>query len=272
MKDALSPEEIELRKKHRVLDRLKDRLADREEEFADLRGALERFDARYTQEVARFYAEFDEIEAQIAEEEAKLVPDDEEIKKRAEELRRKAEESAAGIEETSQLGDKFNPTPEAKKAYHNLARIIHPDLALDDAEKQRRHSIMARLNEAYATGNQKMLDQLVDEFRDAPELIVGDAVSDKLIRAIRQIFQVQKRLREIRIETRALRDSENFSLWEKVEAELAEGRDLLGQMGSRAKSHISKSKRRLQTLKNLNVAQEDYVREQFGMDINDFRN
>ena len=33
----LTPEQIELEKKRRVLERLKDRLADREEELADLR-------------------------------------------------------------------------------------------------------------------------------------------------------------------------------------------------------------------------------------------
>ena len=93
--NPLAPEEIELNKKRAVLERLADRLADREEEMADLRGELQRFEARYTMEVGRLYAEQDDIDAQIAEEEVKLVPDDEEIKKRAEELRRRAEESAA---------------------------------------------------------------------------------------------------------------------------------------------------------------------------------
>ena len=53
-----SPEEAELKKKHALLERLKDRLADREEEAADLRSELERFEARYTMEVGRLYAEF----------------------------------------------------------------------------------------------------------------------------------------------------------------------------------------------------------------------
>ena len=91
----LLPEEIELAKKRRVVERLADRLVDREEAMTDLREELDRFEARYTMEVGRLYAEQDEIDAQIAEEELKLVPDDEEIKKRVEELRRLAEESAA---------------------------------------------------------------------------------------------------------------------------------------------------------------------------------
>ncbi len=99
-------EEIELNKKRRVLERLKDKLAFREEAMTDLRAELEQFEANYTMEVGRLYAELDEIEAQIAEEEVKLVPDDEEIKKRAEELRKRAEESAADVETAGNCSSK----------------------------------------------------------------------------------------------------------------------------------------------------------------------
>ena len=131
------PEHIELAKKKRVVERLADRLASEEEEMADLREVLERFEARYTMEVGRLYAEQDEIDAQIAEEELKLVPDDEEIKKRVEELRRVAEESSARAAEAEKhAAEKWEPSPEVRKAYHDLARIIHPDLALDANEKE----------------------------------------------------------------------------------------------------------------------------------------
>ncbi len=57
----------------------------------------------------------------------------------------------------------------------------------------------------------------------------------------------------------------------RVEAEMAEGRDMLAQMAARTRVHIRKSQRRLQNLKNVNQAQEEYVKEKFGMDIEDFR-
>jgi Phosphoenolpyruvate carboxylase len=269
--NVLAPEEIELNKKKKILERLKDRLADREEEMAELRAGLEQFEAKYKMEVARYYAEFDEIEAQIAEEEAKLVPDDEEIKKRAEELRRRAEESAANAESNGDCGQKWKPTAEAKKAYHQLAKIIHPDLALDAEEKQRRHELMAKLNEAYSAGDQERLNKLVEDFRDAPELVRGDSTGDELVRTIRQIWQVKKRLEELRKEKIKAENSEVYTLREKALAEMREGRDLLKQMAERTKTHIKKSQRRLMTLKNLNKAQEEYVRERYGMDISEFR-
>lgn len=269
--NALSPEEIELNKKKKVLDRLKDRLADREEEMTELRAELEQFEANYKMDVARLYAELDEIEAQIAEEEVKLVPDDEEIKKRAEELRRRAEESAADAEENANCTQKWRPTVEAKKAYHNLARIIHPDLALDKEEKEKRHALMAKLNEAYSAGDQNKLNKLVEDFRDSPDLISGDSIGDNLVRAIRQIWQIKNRLKELREEKLKAELSELFILREKVEAEMREGRDMLKQMAQRTKSYIKKSERRLENLRNLNQAQEEYVKDRYGMDISAFR-
>ena len=251
--NVLAPEEIELSKKRKVLERLKDRLADSEEEMTDLRAELEQFEAQYTMEVGRLYAELDEIEAQIAEEEVKLVPDDEEIKKRAEELRKRAEESAANAEgEWENCSHKWQPTVEAKKAYHNLARIIHPDLALDKDEKERRHDLMAQLNDAYSAGNQNLLNKLVEDFRDSPDLIKGDTdrrragARDSADLADKKSFEGIARRKTCR------RISELFVLHEKVRAEMLEGRNLLKQMAGRTKTQILKAERRLTTLQNLN--------------------
>lgn len=266
------PEEIELNKKSAVLERLKDRLADREEEVADLNAELCQFEARYKMEVGRLYADHDEIEALIAEEEVKLVPDDEEIKKKAEELRRRAEESAAdAAANAAALATKWQPTAEAKKAYHNLARVIHPDLALDPDEKEKRHGLMSQLNQAYSSGDQTLLNKLAEEFKHSPDLVTGDSPGDDLVRAIRQIYQINVRLGQLRKEKHEAELSELFTLFGKVNAELAEGRDLLKHMAERTRTHIKKSERRLENLRNVNSAQEEYVKDKYGMDISTFR-
>lgn len=266
----LAPEEIELKKKRRILERLKDKLADREEGMADLRAELEQFEARYSMEVARLYADFDEIEAEIAEEELKLVPDDEEIKKRVEELRRRAEESAARAD-AAHDAEEYIPTLEAKKAYHDLARAIHPDLALDASEKERRHGLMAELNLAYSSGDQRKLDKMIEDLKNSPDSVKGDSIGDEWVRAVRQIYQIRKRFDELDREKVEAEASELFELRVRVKTEMAEGRDLLKQMARRTQSHIVKARRRLENLRNVNAAQEQYVRQEFGMDIEDFR-
>ncbi|HEX8637988.1 MAG TPA: hypothetical protein VF692_08000, partial [Pyrinomonadaceae bacterium] len=182
-----------------------------------------------------------------------------------------AEESAADAEHWENCSAKRQPTVEAKKAYHNLARIIHPDLALDAKEKEKRHGLMARLNDAYSAGDQNLLNKLVEDFRDSPDLVRGDSVGDELVRAIRQIAQIKNRLHELREEKLKTELSELFTLREKVHAEMLEGRNMLKQMAERTKTLILKAERRLLNLRNLNSAQEDYVKERFGMDISAFR-
>lgn len=273
-----APEKIELEKKQRVLERLKDRLATREEAMTELRAELEQFEAKYTMEVGRLYAELDDIEAEIAEEEVRLAPDDEEIKKRAEEARKRAEESAeaAGDAENWQAcTQKWNPSPEAKKTYHNLAKMIHPDLAIDEEEREKRHDLMAKLNDAYSDGDQNLLNKLVEEYRDSPDLVKGDTIGDQLVRAIRQISQVTRRLKELRAERLETELSELYVLQKKVRREQLEGRNLLKQMAERTQTHIKKSKRRLANLRQVNEAVdaqiESEINERFGINISAFR-
>lgn len=270
---TLAPEDVELKKKTALLERLSDRLADREEEMADIRSDLERFEAQYTMQVGRLYAEQDDIDAQIAEEEVKLVPDDAEIKKRAEELRRRAEESAARAndEKLQEQIDRIKPTAEAKKAYHDLARIIHPDLALDSVEKEKRHGLMAKLNEAYSKGDQTILEKLADDYRVSPDSVSGNSPGDNLVRVLRQISQVKRRLGELIGEKKRAEDSELFDLFQKHIAEREAGRDMLKHMAGRARTHIAKSQRRLENLKNVNRSAEEYVKEKYDLDIADFR-
>lgn len=267
-----APEEIELNKKRAVLERLKDRLATAEAEMADLRSALEQFEAQYTMGVGRLYADLDEIEADIAEEEYKLVPDDEEIKKKAQELRMRAEESAARAAEIAAGAFVKRPASvEAKKAYHSLARTIHPDLALDALEKLRRHGLMAELNEAYSAGDQARLNKLADDFRNSPDLVKGASVGDRLVRSIRQIFQVKNRLSELRVEQRNAEESELFILRAKMHSEMSEGRDMITQMAARTRVQIKKAERRLENLRAVNKAAEEHVKDKYGMDISTFR-
>lgn len=268
-----APEELELDKKQKMIRRLRNRLVIREEEMTEIRAELEQFEAQYTMEVGRLYAELDEVEAEIAEEEVKLNPDDEEIKKRAEEARLRAEESAEAADEENWQActHKWNPSPEAKKAYHNLAKMIHPDLAIDTEEREHRHALMAKLNDAYSEGDQGLLNKLVEEYRDSPDLVRGDSIGDELIRAIRQISQVTRRLKELHTERLNIELSELYVLREKVRAEQTEGRNLLKQMAERTATHIRKAQRRLNNIRHVVEADDIDMRERFGLNVEAFR-
>jgi hypothetical protein len=46
---------------------------------------------------------------------------------------------------------------------------------------------------------------------------------------------------------------------------------MLAQMAARTRVHIRKSERRLANLRSVNKAAEEYVKDEYGMDISDFR-
>lgn len=267
----LSPEEIELTKKQRVAVRLENRLAEAEEFMVGFREENKIFEARYTREVGKTYLELDELEAEIAAEEARLAPDDWEIQRKADEARKRAEESAAAHEDENwqACSHKFTPTAAMKKSYYNLAKLVHPDLAVDPAERERRHELMAKLNDAYAAGDTDLMDALVEQHRDDPNLVKGDSIGDQFVRLIRQIYQIKRRLQTLRVERAALEASENNQLRLKVESEMREGRNLLNQIHERNKTHLIRARRRLSELRE-NTAVLD-ANEHYGMDVSMFR-
>ena len=113
--------------------------------------------------------------------------------------------------------------------------------------------------------------ELVEDLRHSPDMITGDSVGDQLVRALRQISQVKARMIDLRKEKYEVERSELFELRQKVDADLAEGRDMLAHMANRTKTHINKAERRLLNLRNVNLAAEEYVKDKYGMDISDFR-
>jgi hypothetical protein len=92
------------------------------------------------------------------------------------------------------------------------------------------------------------------------------------VRSIRQIHQIKRRFIKLDDEKSNFQASELYELFLKCETESGEGRDLLKHMAGRARSHLKKTERRLINLRNVTSAQEEYVRDKFGIDIDEFRN
>jgi hypothetical protein len=73
---------------------------------------------------------------------------------------------------------RVRPGKEAQRLYRELARKAHPDLAQDEAEKERRSAFIARVNEAYAYADEDLLRALSEEWDAGPvpeEELPGEA-------------------------------------------------------------------------------------------------
>ncbi|WP_079166856.1 J domain-containing protein [Streptomyces oceani] len=149
---------------------------------------VENFSRLHHQRLGPMYARMDELDAQIAEAVAARTGDPEDV--------RKADEARAmvlpmpGVEElfhgwidseglsaegSAMLNDqpvrppsRVRPGEEARKAYRELVRKAHPDLAADDSERDRRESFMVRVNMAYANADLEALRLLAVEWEEGP--------------------------------------------------------------------------------------------------------
>jgi serine/threonine protein kinase len=245
VKKRLTPEEKELVKKRAELAPLEAMLAQRKLDHVTLEVELREFEILYLQVVGVLYAKLDEINAQIAEAEAKNRPDDAGARERAAEARAQAKESAHSTEslrETSHQG-KFNPPDSLKKLYRELARLIHPDLVLDEKEKARRHEFMAQANSANEDGNEELLTTMLSQWENSPDSVKGEGVGAELIRIIRRIAQAKEHLKSTEEEVAALEESDLYELRTRVDDVEFDGRDLLAEMAVQIKQQIEDAQR-----------------------------
>lgn len=126
---------------------------------------------------------------------------------------------------------------ELRQLYRQLARRFHPDLALDDAERERRTQLMMTINAAYALGDLARLQQIALE----PDPSPASAQTDEQLAAslARELERCRLRLAEIANELRALEHHESAQLLRRVERAAAAGRDLLDELAADLRQRIS---------------------------------
>ncbi|MGW1072191.1 hypothetical protein [Streptomyces sp. NPDC002537] len=149
---------------------------------------VENFSRLHHQRLGPAYARLDELEARIAEAVAARTGDAEDVR-RAREARALVQ-PLPGVEElfggwldsdglspeaTAMLTEKsvtppqrIRPSDEARRAFRELVRKAHPDLARDEADRVRREAFIVRVNAAYADGSEALLLELAEEWAAGP--------------------------------------------------------------------------------------------------------
>jgi predicted nucleic acid-binding Zn-ribbon protein len=231
MPSILLPEEAELARLEAEQADLEEQVASAELALSTAKAETGRFQQRYYATVGRLYARLDQLNAQLAEIRAKRNPSNDAMVDRARSAREQARRSS---EEAGLVQERPKPPPnigpDLKQAYRQAVKLMHPDLALSERERQRRTKLMAELNLAYERGDLKAIKRLADEFGQDPEAVVGEDVGSRIVKAIRRIAQLRRRLDDLRAETAAHQQGEAFQLRQTIETAEANGDDPLGDL------------------------------------------
>jgi hypothetical protein len=228
----------ELVRRRAQLQVLSRRLLERERGLAAFRFELHAFETRYRKALGARYARLDEL-AERLEETAAPDREDDVRPERADEgpAERYPGQGLPGGQNWA-WGER-QPEPEhrrpvisddAKRLFRQLARLIHPDLAGDPVERERRTNLMVAANDAYEQGDVAALERLLADWHASPEAVIGSGAAAELERTLRRIAQVEASIRRIDEELAELEASAMGWLRRRVEKAAREGWDLLAHM------------------------------------------
>jgi hypothetical protein len=233
------PEAEELGRRRAELTVVDAELAERELALTTFKADLATFETQYRRALGARYARLDELSewldarkarrnGQAADDPASQGPPgaDEEFPSGQNWawVREDADEAAAAAARGGAVSEA------AKRLFRLLARRIHPDLANDPAERERRTTLMVQANDAYERGDLVTLQRLLDNWERSPDSVVGSGTRAELERVLRRIIQARERLAEIDAEEAGLDASAMGWLRRRVRKAAAEGWDLLSHM------------------------------------------
>ncbi len=250
---SLSPEERELRQKQSLLHQKQEALAQLELDLSTLQAELRSFERRYFLAVASKYAEIDRLQARLDEIALKTEPANVGAQRRFAEGSERAQGSARELQEMESAADgadkPFEPAPELRAMYLELARLFHPDLTLDPKEKHRRHVLMQRINAAYQRGDLQALHAMLEEEKYNPDSITGEDTGALLVKVLRKIAQVDKRIERLRSELEEVHQLEIYGLYETVIEAEKHGRNMLSELAKELDQRLDALRQQLKDAK-----------------------
>ncbi len=242
------PEEIELESKKSELDRLKAKHSAHQATLDKLKSELRLFEKVYDQVIGQRIAEMNNLESLLGS-----------LNKGLTNLTDETDSSSEGewsghLHATNLLNENDdipldNERKSLKALYRELAKSIHPDLALSEGERARRQKLMAFANCAYAEGNRQALLDILKEWEHSPEKVRGKDIGAELVKVIRLISKECEEIHTVDAQINELKSTDTYLFKLRVDEAVAKGIDLLAEMAATVDLNIANARKRLSDLK-----------------------
>jgi len=212
---------------------------ERAAEIDRVRSDVGAFKIHYEQQVGWLHEELDELERAIVEAELGVLSKREDIPP--------SSEPAAGARREARP----RYTSDAvRKLFRDVAKAIHPDLAIDAVTRDRRHALMIEANRAYALGDEERLRRILHSCERSPEAVQGSDREAARTRLVRRIGELDDHLTALNGELDALKDSPTWKLKRMVDEAAAQGKDLIREMVGRLKMDLIVARNRLDAIQS----------------------
>ncbi|MFZ4858765.1 MAG: hypothetical protein ACOYL3_20485 [Desulfuromonadaceae bacterium] len=242
-----TPEEIELDHKYRQLSQLKSELQQCELDYRRLKGEIRLFEQIYEEILGVRISELEDLEWQLKG----LLSSDQ---RASTEPATQSSVYTHFDHTTDLLDDEPLPGPadlSLKSLYRGVAKAVHPDLAVDAEDRQRRQELMSLANQAYQSGDRQMLIDLLSEWEQAPLSFSSETdIALELVRVIRQIAAINQNIHALVRQSEELQQLDIYQFKLRVDEALVDGVDLLVEMTATVDQDIGKVRRRLSLLRN----------------------
>lgn len=240
-----TPEEIELDLKYQQLARVRADLQHHEREYSRLKSEIRMFEQVYEDILGCRIQALDDLEWQLKGLLGESAAD-------CSSAQPNPAPAYSHFQHTTDLLDDEEVVQNVanlslKSLYRGVAKAVHPDLAVGEADRLRRQELMALANEAYQTGNRQVLIDLLSEWEQAPASH-GTSEMDialELVRVIRQVAAVQQNIHAVIRQSEELKQTDIYHFKLRVEDALADGVDLLAEMAAAVDLDIARLRRRL---------------------------
>ncbi|HPX61075.1 MAG TPA: hypothetical protein PLN25_04815 [Deltaproteobacteria bacterium] len=242
-----TPEEVELDLKREKLAQCREELGLWKQAFNNLRSEIREFEARYQQVLGNRISELEDLEWQLNG----LLGKDE-IEREATSAARE-EQDRHFDHKTDLLDDDEDAAVQTRRGtlkglYREVAKAVHPDLAVSDEDRQRRQELMSIANQAYQSGDRRTLEELLSDWERGPEAVSGEDVAAELVRVIRMIDRVQQEIHAVIRQMDELKTTDIYGFKVRVDEACKDGIDLMSEMAATVDLDIAKIRRRLAAL------------------------
>jgi hypothetical protein len=199
---------------------------------------LQQLQARYLGELGRYYAELTAIHAAIEQAEVRLG-----LRPPVEDVR--VDDPSDAADAGDGCSNRGEPSVDLKRMFRDIAKAIHPDRAHNSAARDRRHSLMAEANRAYADRDEDRLRLILRVWEHSPEAVPGDDPEAARLRLQRRLAELDEQLLALDLELADLRASAIARLKQRADEAAAQGWDLFVEMRRQVKREIMTAQFRL---------------------------